>query len=95
MNWHDLVPNDIAIRQQQWERRQRAKRMREIGFTWKDIAQRMNVSVERARQMAIGYSTQRPSPVELYMRSGKEVASLADVVNRKARRDRLILGKNG
>jgi orotate phosphoribosyltransferase-like protein len=88
VNWHDLLPKDIAVRQQQWERRQRAKRMREAGFMFKEIAQRMNVSIERARQMACGNYTLRPSPVELYMRSGKEVASMADAIKATERSNR-------
>ncbi len=89
-DWHDLVPELVAVRQQQWERRQQAKRMRDAGFMFKEIAQRMNVSIERARQMACGNYTLRISPVEAYMRCGKEVASLADAVQKKIKRDRFV-----
>ncbi len=95
MNWADLVPELVAVRQVQWERRQQAKRMRDAGLMFKDIALRMNVSRDRARQMALGRSTLRISPVEEYLRSGKEVATMADAIKKQARRARLKLDDNG
>lgn len=50
-SWYDVLPKHIADLQIVWERRAQAVRMRELGFTYKQIAKRMGVSVERARQI--------------------------------------------
>lgn len=75
-NWYDLVPNAVSVNQHRWERMQTVVRMRDLGFTYKDIGKRFDVGPARARQLFFRAVREKakgiPSPVELYMRSGQE-----------------------
>jgi hypothetical protein len=70
-NWHDLVPENVAVAQQAWERKARALRMRTLGFAYKDIAKRFGISAGRAHQIVARAEREKAkghlSPVEGYM----------------------------
>lgn len=51
MDWHAVLPEDVATRQRQWERRQAMIRMRALGFTYEAVGRRFGVIRERVRQV--------------------------------------------
>ncbi len=52
MNWADVAPLDIAIRQLAWERRQLVLRMIHLDFTLHEIGKRLSVSKARVGVLA-------------------------------------------
>jgi hypothetical protein len=83
MNWFDLVPSDVAARQIWWERAQQARRMRQAGLSFTQIARRLNRSTSRAGQLVI-FANQRPiSPVEIWFRHGGEIAALSERLRKR------------
>lgn len=80
MKWSDLFPPDIAIRQTAWEREQRVYRLRQLGLTHREIANRLGVS--RGLIWALITRGERRryklSPIEKYQAGrGGDVADLA------------------
>lgn len=96
--WSDVVPAYVALKQEQWERRRRALRMRAVGLSYEDIAMRMGVEPETARSLCVKarFDAERPdhgggiSPVQMYWcRCARDdLSALAWQVRLAIRRDR-------
>ena len=78
MNWHDLVPYDVAEKQTAWERQRLMWRARQCGLTLAQIGKRFNLSKERVRQLSIRYEYKgQKSPVEHWCSQKGDIAELA------------------
>ncbi len=51
MNWQDVLPENLAISQELWERRHRARRAVEAGASIQDVAARLNITPARVGQI--------------------------------------------
>lgn len=87
--WRDLVPTVTAICQEAWERRQAILRMRDLGFSFHEIAMRFGHSEARSRYLVREAKRDRRrggSPIQRWMTYGgrDDLEALAKLV--KARR---------
>lgn len=72
--WADVLPTHIAARQNAHERAKKALSMRELGFTYVQIGERLEISESRARQLVRHGS--KKSPVEKFLETGGDIAAL-------------------
>ena len=78
MNWHNLVPYDVAEKQISWERQRMMWRARQCGLTLAEIGQRYNLSKERVRQLSVKYEyLGKVSPVERWCQQKGDIAEIA------------------
>ena len=71
-SWADVVPANVAVAQRTWEWNRKAWRMRSIGMTYREIGERLGVSVGRARQRVEWFerkyiNSKAKNPVEKYL----------------------------
>lgn len=75
-NWRELVPEDVASKQASWDRGMSVARMRSVGLAFSEIARRLDISVDRVRQIHSHYRDRNgPSPVEAYLANDAEHVS--------------------
>ena len=79
-NWTDVLPEGVAIKQHAYERCQMAWRMKSLGFSHKEIGERMGIGKARTGLLvARGQSyAGKPSPIECYFGPSGDIAALAD-----------------
>lgn len=68
-NWADVLPDRVAMSQTAYDRYRAAKRMREVGLTFKEMGQWFGVSTPRARSILLVGANRwegRASPIEEY-----------------------------
>lgn len=71
-NWSDVLPAVWAMRQVQYERAQRAKRMRQVGMTYGEIGRGLGICLERARQIVVSPRFDRKPPVQRFFEETQE-----------------------
>lgn len=84
MDWSAILPRDIASRQEEYERFTTIVRMKEVGLTYREIGERLGLSVERSRHLYCKGTRIRNhpaarkygSPAERFMCSDAEFKSL-------------------
>lgn len=81
--WHDILPPNLAVRQQAWERRRRIARMVECGLTNKEMAKYMPCRPRMAsvwRRAALYWRehlSHKTSPLEMYCSHSGDIAAMA------------------
>lgn len=79
-NWADIVPENVAREQVRWERARAAYQMRQAGLTWKEIACRLDLSLDWAKASYFRWRNGKYgflSPVEEYQ-TATEFGSTAE-----------------
>lgn len=68
-NWADVVPEGVAKRQHRWERGMRLLRMKEVGISNVEIAERCGMSEQTISEWmrSAEFKRHKPSPVEVYL----------------------------
>lgn len=69
VDWHALLPEDVADRQVEWERQKTALAMRVAGITYREIGEKFGIGTQRARLFVARAAWRTPlaSPVEAYL----------------------------
>jgi hypothetical protein len=73
--WSDLLPGGLAVMQRRWEYNQTIIRMRDMGFTFEEIAKYWDISAAKAKQT---YDSKRKdvSPAVVWMRQDSVFADI-------------------
>lgn len=91
-DWSALVPIDVARSQVLWERRATMLRMRDLGYTYRDIGMRFRVSQSRAAMLCEEARRRPTPPVQRWLNDPKWlpefVASLDEASRSVDRRER-------
>ena len=77
-NWFDLVPEQIAERKRQYDRRRLMWDMRRAGNTFHAIAEKFGISDTGARRLVEKFHHElgRPDPIEDYLRPHGDAAAI-------------------
>lgn len=84
INWFAVLPLEVARRQTSWDRGQLMLRMVRLGFSYKEIAAKFNLSTSRVSQIVTEAASfrRRTPPFERWAQSKEDVLALYDKLRR-------------